>query len=135
MWMSSLFLGRYMLWFGVLVATFGALAVAAAYLIRPTETKLALMRPLSLASIFSALCSLTAGWAVVLQGAAATPTWTSGSVQRLLMGSAQTLVPVFTTFGILAVSWVLVALGTRRHRILALAVEAGDAYQLPPSPG
>jgi hypothetical protein len=43
------------------------------------------------------------------------------------MGSAQTLVPVFTNFAILAVAWVLIALGTRRHRMLALAVEAGDA--------
>ena len=70
------------------------------------------MRPLSLASIFAALASLTAGWATVLQGAAATPAWTANGVGRLLMGSAQTLIPVFVTFAFLSVAWLFVAIGT-----------------------
>ena len=113
--------GIYMMWFSVLLSGPGVLAVAIAYAIRPTERKLALMRPLSLASIFAAIGSLTAGMATVLHGAAATPAWSlgtadqPGNVGRLLMGCAETLVPVFATFGLLAVAWLVVALGMRRQ--------------------
>lgn len=41
--------------------------------------------------------------------------WSPEAVQRLLMGSSQRLIPVFVTFGFLAVSWLLVAVGMRQH--------------------
>ena len=69
------------------------------------------MRPLSLSSIFAALASLVAGWATVLHGAAATPVWSPQGVQRLLMGSSETLIPVFVTFAFLSVAWLFVAVG------------------------
>jgi hypothetical protein len=105
-------LGIYLMYFAVAVSGLGVLSVAVSYAFRPTERKLALMRPLSLASIFAALASLTAGWAAVLQGAAATGAWSAKSVQRLLMGSSQTLIPVFVTFAFLSVAWLFVAVGT-----------------------
>jgi len=113
--------GLYMMWFSVLLSGPGTLGVAIVYAIRPAERKLAFMRPLSLASIFSAIGSLAAGMATVLHGAAATPAWALGTVEgpgnvgRLLMGCAETLVPVFVTFGLLAVAWLVVALGLRRQ--------------------
>jgi len=119
-------LGYYLLWFSVLIAVLGVFATSVAYLIRPTDGKLAAMRPLSLGCIFAAIGSLTAGWATVLQGAAATSSWTMGARQRLLMGASETLVPVFTAFGILAVSWVLIALGARRHLSGPVGLETGD---------
>jgi hypothetical protein len=108
-------LGVYMMWFAVLVSGVGAFGLAAAYAYHPTEGKLALLRPLSLASIFAAIGSLTAGMATILQGAAATGSWSPSAVQRLLMGCAQALVPVFVAFGFLAVCWLLVAVGMRRQ--------------------
>ena len=42
------------------------LAVAVAYVIRPTAERLAILRPLSLASIFGALAALTAGVLAIL---------------------------------------------------------------------
>ena len=114
-----------MLWFAVLVAL-GAFGVAISYLRRPADRKLASMRPLSLGSLFAALASLTGGWATVLQGAAATPQWTSRGVSNLLMGAAETLIPVFTTLAILAVSWVIVAIGMRRHIAIGSAEEAAE---------
>jgi hypothetical protein len=108
-------LGIYLMWFAVLVSGIGALGLAAAFAYRPDDRKLALLRPVSLASIFAALGSLTAGWATVLQGAAATSTWSAGSVQRLLMGSSETLVPVFVTFGLLSVAWLIAAIGMMRQ--------------------
>lgn len=51
----------------------------------------------------------------MLKGAAATGTWTPTGVQHLVMGSAQTLVPVFVTFGFLSVSWLIVTIGMIRQ--------------------
>ena len=73
-------LGIYMMWFAVVVSGLGAFGVAAAYAWRPSERKLMLMRPLSLASVFSAIGSLTAGMATILKGAAATGIWSAGGV-------------------------------------------------------
>ena len=126
MWMLSSVAGRYMLWFAVLVAGLGAFGVAISYARRPTEGKLAAMRPLSLASLFAALASLTGGWATVLQGAAATSNWTASAVGNLLMRAAETLIPVFTTFAILAVSWVIVTIGMRRHTAISSLDPAAD---------
>jgi hypothetical protein len=103
--------GLYLMYFAVGLSGVGVLGVGLGYWLRPTERKLALMRPLSLASIFAALASLTAGWAYVLQGAAATPTWTAQGVQSLLMGSSQMLIPMFVTFAFLSVAWLFVAIG------------------------
>lgn len=108
-------LGIYMMWLAVAVSGLGAFGVAAAYWWRPSERKLMLMRPLSLASIFSAIGSLTAGMATILKGAAATGTWAPGSVSRLLLGCAEALIPMFAAFSFLAVAWLLVAVGMRRQ--------------------
>ena len=108
-------LGIYMMWFAVVVSGLGAFCVAAAYAWRPSERKLMLMRPLSLASVFSAIGSLTAGMAAILKGAAATGTWSAGSVARLLYGCAEALIPMFVTFSFLAVAWLLVTVGMRRQ--------------------
>jgi len=108
-------LGIYMMWFAVVVSGLGAFGVAAAYAWRPSEGKLMLMRPLSLASVFSAIGSLTAGMATILKGAAATGTWRSGGVSALLYGCAEALIPMFVTFSFLAVAWLLVTIGMRRQ--------------------
>lgn len=108
-------LGIYMMWFAVAVSGIGAFAVAISFAWRPTEGKLMFMRPLSLASVFSAIGSLTAAMATILKGAAATGTWAAGSVSRLLLGCAEALIPMFVTFSFLAVAWLLVAVGQRRQ--------------------
>src|SRR3954471_5556426 len=104
----------YMMWFAVAVSGVGAFGTALSYAVRPAERKLALMRPLSLASIFAAIGSLTAGIATILKGAAATGTWSPKGLAALLEGCAETLIPIFVAFGFLAVAWLLVAVGARR---------------------
>lgn len=104
-------LGFYMMWFAAVVSL-GTLAMAAAFVARPTESKLAVMRPLTLASIFAAVCSFSAGVAYVLRGVAA-----SGpdmDMSRVYMGLSETLVPLFVTNAFLAVAWLLVTAGLRR---------------------
>ncbi|HEX9369151.1 MAG TPA: hypothetical protein VF921_21150, partial [Vicinamibacterales bacterium] len=52
------------------IAAFG---LAVAYVFRPTEQKLVLMRPVSLAAIFATISGLLGGGIAVLGGIAATP--------------------------------------------------------------
>lgn len=97
---------------GILVAVF-TVAMAAAYAIRPSEARLALMRPLSLATIFAALGSFMASAAAILNAIAATGGpigW--GTVAE---GAAESLAPMAGAFGSLTVAWILVAVGLRRH--------------------
>ena len=106
-------IGIYMMWFAALVSGFGALGMSIAYVIRPTERKLALMRPLSLASIFAAVCSFTHGLATVLRGLAA-----SGpkiDMSAVYMAVSDTLIALFVANAFLAVAWLLVTLGLRRQ--------------------
>ena len=84
------------------VVSLGALGVAIGFVVRPTEAKLALMRPLTLAAIFAAIFSFTAGIAFVLREVAA-----SGSnigMRNVYMGLSDTLVPLFVTNAFLAVA-------------------------------
>ena len=90
------------------------LVFALAYAIRPTERRLALMRPLSLAAIFAAVAGLTVGFAVVLQGLAATQI-DNVDWNAVAMGASETFVPVFSGFACLTLSWLLVAIGMRRQ--------------------
>jgi hypothetical protein len=85
-----------------------------AYALWPTEAKLALIRPLSLASLFAALAGCVAGiingimWVTMHNEPFS---WSSA----MLTGFAESLVPLFVSFSSLTVTWLLVALGLRRQ--------------------
>ena len=94
-----------------------AFGLAVAYVFRPTEQKLVLMRPVSLAAIFATVSGLLGGWMAVLTGIAATP---DGHLPMasLYRGVAESLTVGFVSFGLLAAAWMLVAVGgLRRHAI------------------
>jgi hypothetical protein len=96
----------------VAVVAFG---IAVAYVFRPTEQKLLLMRPISLAAIFATVSGLLGGWIAVLGGIAATPDGLL-SMTRVYRGIAGSLTVGFVSFGLLAAAWMLVAVGiSRRH--------------------
>jgi len=107
-------IGIYLMGFVILVSGVGVLGTAISYAVRPTERKLELMRPLSLAAIFAAICSTSVGAATALKFAsdsAALP-----PVHNLLLaGLSEACVPLFVAFAFLAVSWLLVALGLHRR--------------------
>jgi cellulose synthase/poly-beta-1,6-N-acetylglucosamine synthase-like glycosyltransferase len=84
--------------------------MAVVYAVRPTERRLALMRPLSLAAIFAAVAGAVSGIATVLRGIAATGQFTATAWE----GLSEALVPVFVGFAFLTVAWLLVTLGMRR---------------------
>jgi hypothetical protein len=95
----------------VAVAAFG---LAVAYVVRPSEQKLVLMRPVSLSAIFATLSGLLSGWMAVLTGIAATPDGRL-PLSRVYMGIAETLTVGFVCFGLLAAAWLLVAVGMLRR--------------------
>ena len=90
------------------------LVMAIAYAASPTERRLALMRPLSLAAIFGALAGVFNGFIAVLRNISAAGTLDAVPWQRVALWAGEALVSVFFGFACLTVAWLLVALGMRR---------------------
>lgn len=107
-------IGIYLMGFVVLVSGFGALGMSIAYAIRPSERKLMLMRPLTLAGMFGAICSMSVGIATALKGPADAGV-TPESMRLLVAGLSESFIPPFVAFAFLAVAWLLVAVGLRRQ--------------------
>jgi hypothetical protein len=102
--------------FSSLIIDLLPLVMAIVYAIRPTERRLALMRPLSLAAIFAALGSVVGGLAVILNAVGATPTFSTQTFRAVARGLSEAMVPIYFGFGCLAVAWLLVTLGMDRAR-------------------
>jgi hypothetical protein len=83
------------------------------YAIRPTEQRLAVLRPLSLAAIFGALCGSLSGvmhaFRMIAEAGAAVELW------RIAPGLAESLVPMVVAFGSLMVAWLCATVGIRRQ--------------------
>ena len=89
------------------------LALGIVYLIWPSEQRLALMRPLSLATIFAAISGSTLGLLNILRGMGMSQ---NPEFSRLAaVGAAEALVPIFFGFGCLTVAWLCVAVGLWRR--------------------
>jgi hypothetical protein len=100
--------------FVIFVAGVGVLGTAISYAAKPTERKLGLLRPLSLAAIFAALCSTSMGLATALRGPVDAGV-SLESMRVLFAGLSEALILPFVAFGFLAVAWLLVAVGLRRQ--------------------
>lgn len=108
-------IGIYLMGFVILVAGVGVFGTSIAYAVRPTERKLALMRPLTLAAIFAAVCSSSVGVATALKFAGAAAGSDPKHMGVMLMGLSESLIPPFVAFAFLAVSWLLVTVGMKRQ--------------------
>jgi hypothetical protein len=100
-----------------MVVAIAAFGLAVSHVFRPTEQKLALMRPVSLASIFATISGLLGGWIALLAATAAPP---DGHLPMLVLsqGLAESLTVGFVSFGFLAAAWMLVAVAMfRRGRV------------------
>ncbi len=89
------------------------LGAGVAYVLRPSEQRLALVRPISLAGLYGALTGTVTGAINVLRSI-----WTSqGPVDWsvVAVGSAESLVTLLLAFGSLTVAWLCVAVGLRRQ--------------------
>jgi hypothetical protein len=100
--------------FGMLVSLI-PLAVAAAYMFRPTDRLLSLMRPLTLATIFAALNTFCSGLANMLRLLPVRHLPNGYDVDWFTHGLSEGVTPLFVAFGFLAAAWLCVALGMYRH--------------------
>jgi len=105
-----------------IVAVFGMvvsllpLGVAARYMFRPSERLLAVMRPLSLATIFAALNTLVYGAAAFARRFPAMRTPAGYDVAWITHNVSEGMTPIFVAFGFLAAAWLCVAVGMWRQR-------------------
>ena len=99
-----------------LAIAFTPLVVAVMYVARPSERRLALMRPFSLAGIFAALAGGVLGMLHVLRSIGMTSEPWADSYRRMAVGAAESLVPMFVGFSCLTAAWLLVAVGMNRGR-------------------
>lgn len=95
----------------MLVATFPAFA-GVAYLLSPSERRLAFMRPISLAALFSGLAGLLLGFINILKSIWSTDAPVNWS--NVAVGAAESMVPLLLAFGTLTFAWLCVAIGMRR---------------------
>ena len=98
----SMFMGIVPLGFGILYAA------------RPTEHRLALMRPLSLAAIFAAIHGTALGVVNAFVYVANRPTVTF-TTPAVLVGLAESLTTIVFDFGCLMLAWICVAIGLWRR--------------------
>jgi hypothetical protein len=89
------------------------LGMGVVYAVWPSEQRLALMRPLSLATIFAAVSGTTLGLLNILVGigTSESPRFT----RVAFIGLSEALVPIFTGFGCLTAAWLAVAVGLWRR--------------------
>ena len=97
-----------------IVISFLPLLAAGAYLVRPSEQRLAMMRPLSLAGIFARLNGSTLGAINTLRGLWLEPP-RDGRIA--LVATAESIVPLYVSFSCLMLAWLLVAAGMRRRTV------------------
>jgi hypothetical protein len=89
------------------------LAMGILYALWPSDQRLALMRPLSLATIFAAISGTSLGLLNVLLGMGRSDTPVFSRVAAI--GLSESLVPIFFGFGCLTLAWLCVAVGLWRR--------------------
>jgi hypothetical protein len=99
--------------FSILVSVLPLIA-AGAYLFRPSEQRLAMMRPLSLAGIFAGLNGSSLGAINTLRGLWLAPP-RDGRI--IWIGTAESIVPLYVAFSCLMLAWLCVAAGMRRQGV------------------
>jgi hypothetical protein len=88
------------------------LVAAAVYAVRPSEARLALMRPFSLAALFAGVAGTLSGFVYVFAGLAASGPQTRWSA--VYAGISEAIVPSIFGFTCLTLAWLLVAVGMWR---------------------
>lgn len=89
------------------------LAMGVVYAIWPNEQRLTLMRPLSLATVFASVAGVATGFINELVFISRQQTVTFSP--QVAIGAAESLVPLFSGFGCLTVSWLCVTIGLWRR--------------------
>jgi hypothetical protein len=108
--------GGYSMWL-ILVLGLLSLGLAASFALRPAERKLSILRPLSLATVFSILGAIAADLGTVMKRVPQLPEFTSSPDLRVALytsGIGESMVPAVFGFTILSLVWLVAAVGYRR---------------------
>lgn len=97
-----------------IVITAIPLFVAILFAARPTASRLELMRPVSLAAIFSAICGMCLSVANSLIGITRHAHDADLTVYAAQV-FAESVIPAFVSFSLLTAAWLVVAIGMRRQ--------------------
>lgn len=100
----------------VLALSFTSLGIAISFAVRPSETKLNVLRPLSLGLAFSPVGMFCAGSANTLAFASNTGFADPRALQMMLGGLSEALLPGAIAYSVLAVAWALAAVGFHRMK-------------------
>jgi hypothetical protein len=103
--------GGWSMWF-VLILGLGSLVTAVLFVVRRRLAVLALVRALTMATVFAIASGLCANVAAVMKHAA--DYGGPDMVFAVMQGLAESLAPGILGFTMLSISWLLVAVGTRR---------------------
>ena len=108
--------GGFAMW-PLLILGFATLAVAGSFAWRPSERKLGLIRPLSVATIFMSLAGTFAGIAATMTHFSSLPQFSESPKLPLVVmaGIGESMSAMILGFGLLAVVWILTAFGLRRQ--------------------
>jgi hypothetical protein len=96
-----------------IIVSFLPLIAAGNYLLRPSEQRLALMRPVSLAGIFAGLNGVSLGAINTLRGLWLEP---PRDMRIIWLGTAESIVPLYVSFSCLMLAWMLVSAGMWRKQ-------------------
>ena len=98
----------------ILVLGLLTLAVAVSFAVTPTERKLSMIRPLSLATVFSVLGGIAADLGATMKALSSSPEYMA-SPAALLAGIGESMVPGILGFTLLSLAWLVAAAGLRRQ--------------------
>lgn len=105
--------GGFPMW---IVLLFGIIALAAAILFvrQPEEGKLGFIRGMSIATVFAILSGVFADIAATCYHVLHVPEFRENLAESLIMGISESMSPAILGFSILAVVWLVTAVGVRR---------------------
>lgn len=108
--------GGYSMWF-ILVLGGVTLGVSIWFAIRPGERKLAFLRPMSVATVFSVLSGVFSDLGAVMHTVTNRPEFAQSPDLHLIVmtGIGESMAPAILGFSILSVAWLLAAVGLRRQ--------------------
>ena len=91
--------------------------VSVSFLVKPSEVKLAFIRPLSVATTYASIVGVVSGLALTLTRISWELEGSPGALDKALLlgGISESLVPSIIGFALLTVAWIAVSFGMRKH--------------------
>ncbi len=108
--------GGYAMW--VILAVGGtSLGLAVSFAVRPSERKLAIFRPLSVSVVFLTLSGLFAGLGATMHHVTTDPRYADSPELHkwVMMGIGESTANAILGFSLLALAWLVTAVGMRRQ--------------------